>query len=114
MAKNVGKLTELKAAVGTFNQDKLVGKNTEKAWKLYLQKFENACTFLGIDDKDKVAALLLTAGDSFSILHSTLAVVGTGASGNSTWGDHKKVINDYFADKKHLTAKRWEFLNRIG
>jgi len=112
MAKNVGKLTDLKAAVGAFDQDKLVGKNTDKAWKLYLQKFENACMFLGIDDKDKTAALLLTAGDSFSILHSTLTVEGTGNNGSTTWSDNKEAINDYFADKKHLTARRWEFLNR--
>ena len=94
MAKNVGKLTDVKEAVRPFDQDKFIGKNTDKAWKLYLQKFDNARTFLGIDDKNKIPALLLTAGDNFSALQSTLTVVGTGTGGSNTWTDHKKAINE--------------------
>ena len=47
MATNVGKLTDLKGAVGPFDPDRLVGRNVDKAWKLYAKKFENACKFLG-------------------------------------------------------------------
>ena len=77
-----------------------------------IQKFENACTFLGIADKDKCFALLLTAGDDLSSLCETLEVVPTGLDDMKVWADHNKSVTDYFSDKKNLTASRWEFLNK--
>ena len=112
MATNVGKLTDLKAAVGTFDPETLqVTSNVDKAWKLYMQKFENACKFLGINDADKAAALMLTAGDNLATLFDTLEITGTGTDGAIVWGGQKGALNGYFSDKKNLTARRWEFLN---
>ena len=42
----------------------------------------------------------------------TLTVVDTDGNGTPSWKDHKTAIDDYFMDKKHLTARRWEFLNK--